>query len=140
MPFDERKLKKFFGTALKVAIIITAIWALISYILYFYNTRDWNPLNWSDLMTVIIFLILEWLGMLILHGRIRPDAGIQQRLYQREMPYYPPEPIRAPQTNVPVKITLETCSFCGREVPKSALRTFRDDWGNEIYICEEHLE
>ena len=140
MPFDNVKLKKFFGTALKVATILTVVLALLFYIMYYYETRDWNPLNWSLLTYFITFLVLEWIGTLILHGRIQPDAGYPQRRPQQNIPYYPPEPIRAPQTNVPVQITLETCSFCGKEVPKNSLRTFRDDWMNEIYICEEHLE
>ena len=152
MPFDTYKMKKFFGTALKAALIITLAWGIISFMLHFNATGDWNPLNWSDFTYVITFLILEWIGYLILHGRINPNAfpnqpprgryPQQQRPQQYQQAYYQPQPIKSPppKQRVPVQLSLDVCSFCGREVPINSLRVFRDDYGYTLHLCEDCIE
>ncbi len=130
-------MKKFFGTGLKVAIIVTAVWGILSFLIHYNNTQSWNPLNWPDLIYLITFLILEWIGYLLLHGRINPNAFNQQYPNtQRQPQQHQPQPIRSPQRQVPIRITLETCSFCGKETPLNSLRVFQDEQGYTIYLCE----
>jgi len=128
MPFDMVRLKKFYGMMLKIAILLTVVIGLLLFIAYMVNGG--SPLNYvgrQEFIMMIVFLILEYVGYQIIHGKFRMPEEAQIRPRQQ------PIPVKQP---IPAQIELDYCSFCSKEKPIHSLREFRDDYGNAILICE----
>jgi len=132
MPFDMEKLKVFYAKLLKIALMLTLV---IGILLFVANMAGGgNPISYlgkQEFIMFIVFLILEWTGLLILTGRFQPPQmdGQPQR-------YQQPIPVGQPMQQVPAQIEVDDCIFCGEEKPIHQLREFRDDYGNAIFICE----
>jgi len=135
MPFDMTKLKGFYGMLLKIAMIITVVWGLLSFVAYAGGGGNViTYLGKSEFIMFITFLILEWTGFLILKGKFHPPTDVRPK--QR-----PPTraPVQQVPTQVPYQIEVDVCSICGKERPLSVLREFHDDYGYSIVVCEKCL-
>jgi len=161
MPFNIDKLKGFYMIALKIGIVITLVWGILSLLNAMLSTGNWNPFVWSDFTMFIALIILEWFGWLMLNGKFQPPTDMQQRQRrpptfgqpprrppQRQQQYPPrppqqPLPIQPPQRQrprAPIQLSMGVCSFCGNENHIEQMRRFRDDSGNVIYICGDCID
>jgi len=135
MPFDIPKLKKFYKMLLKIAIVVTVVWAVVSFATFIMMTGNMNIMASPDFMTFIVIIVLEFIGHLILTGKFQPPTDMQKRPQQRR-----PMQRQPPMEPRPVEIKIDECAFCGREVPASRLRPFSDKYGNIILVCEDCLK
>ena len=132
MPFDMGRMKKFFGTMLMLALILTLAIIMLSFVAYVVGGG--SPMGFIGTQTFIMgitFLILEWVGIMMIKGKFHPPTDMKTRQPQQT-------PMR--QFQVPAKIPTDNCSFCRIEKPVTELRPFYDGYGNEILICEECIK
>jgi len=137
MPFDFGRMKKYFSTLLMVGILITVVWGIINFALFVIDGG--NPIGFlgnPSFMTMIILLILEWVGYLMLHGKFQvPD---DQRMKMQQQPKQQ-QKYQQPTTQIPVKIETDFCSYCEKEKPITEFREFKDSEGNVILVCKNCL-
>jgi len=144
MPFNIPKLKKFYKLLLKIAIIVTIVWAIVSFATFIITTGNVNIMTSPDFMTFIVVIVLEFIGHLILTGKFQPPTDMQrnpqQRRPQQRAPQRQPQPLQPPVQQRPVEIKFDVCAFCDKEVPTNKLRPFSDKYGNIILVCEDCIE
>ena len=139
MPFDTGKLKKFFGTMLMVAVVITAIYGAISFVLYVLETQ--NPINFlssPSFVTVLIGLILEYVGYLMLNGKFQVSAEVQQMTGRYQQTRQSQQPQQ--QQQIPTQLQFEKCSFCGRDVPAFEIKKIKTPDGTIYNVCANCLK
>jgi len=140
MPFDMGKLKKFYGIALKIAIIVTLVWGILGLVGYMTTTGKWNPFGWSGFIMFIMFIILEYVGYLMLTGKFQPPQEMQQgQPIFKQQPQRHQRPIQ-PRRQQPIEINYDVCAFCGEEKPVHELTPFRSPRGDTILVCEDCLD
>jgi hypothetical protein len=133
MPFDIKRLKKFFGNMLMIAIVLTIMILVISFALYILEGKaPMGFLGNQMFITCLTLLILEWLGYIMIHGKLKFNPQPQQRKQRQQ-----PKTVPMRQISVPLKIETDNCSFCGTENPITDMRPFHDEFGNEILVCEK---
>ena len=135
MPFDMNRMKKFFGTMLTLALVLTLVITMLLFVVHVAGGGD--PIGYlgnQNFIMGITFLILEWVGYLMLKGKFHPPDDMGRRPQQRAPPQRQPQ---MQQILVPAKIEIEVCPFCSKEKPITEMRPFYDGYGNEILVCED---
>ena len=135
MPFDMSRMRKFFGTMLTLALVLTLVIVMLLFVAYV--AGGGNPVSYlgnQGFIMGITFLILEWVGLLMLKGKFHPPTDMQQRRPQR-----PQKPQMQP-IYVPKKVETDICVFCNKEKSLTEMRPFYDGYGNEILVCEECIK
>jgi hypothetical protein len=134
-PFEINRMKKFFGTMLRLAIILTLVITILLFISHI--ASGGSPVAYlgsPNFIMGITFLILEYVGHMMLHGKFQPPTNIQQKRPQ------PPQKVPMKQITVPLKIETDNCCFCGKEKLITEMRPFYDGFGNEILVCEDCIK
>ena len=134
--FNKKEGKRLIGLLLTIAMVLTGMYGLVSFILHITAGGGYMTfISSSAFITTLVLFILEWVGYTILHGKFQVPAEFQQR-GQRPVGRQP-QPIKARQQIPPVIIKMDKCSYCEKEKPITELTEFKDDKGNIILVCEK---
>jgi len=138
MPFDMNRLRTFFGSMLRLGIIVTILYGLIGFIWHMQETGDaMGFLGTQTLQMFIVFIILEYVGYLMITGKFHPPTTVQGKPTRRPPPR---QQQQQPIQRRPSEIQIDTCSFCGKEHPIQSMREFTDKNGYRLLICSDCLK
>lgn len=144
--YRQPKVKMLMNKLIFIVVGIFILWNLAAIALHHGFTNIWSYINSGDFYTLIIVLILAWVGHTMLNGKFQPPAEMQQAVQARKQQkimqrgeYVPPQsqqPIQRKQ-RIPIKIQTDYCNLCGKEIDVANLRDFKDNNGNIIYVCNK---
>jgi len=144
--YRQPKVKMILNKLIILAVVITILYCVASLFLNHGVTNIWSFLNSGDFYTLIIVVVLGWVGYSLLNGKFNPPEEMQQAVAQRKRQkaiqrgqYQPQQSVMYQEPlkrRTPIKIQTGTCAFCGKEISEADLREFEDYEGNIIYVCD----
>ena len=129
--YRQPKMKRLLNQLLMLAITISILYTVAELALIFnFDIMSW--IGSPSFVTMLIVVILGWVGYLMLNGKFQAPVEYQEKKrpqQKRQQPQYRPS-----------EIQVDTCSFCSKEYPLKALREFKDKDGYRILLCNECLK
>ena len=136
--YRQPKIRRLLSQLVMLAICITILYSFAE-LVFVYNFAFMTWMGSPSFTTLLVVVILGWLGYLIINGKFQPQVDYQGQGQPQRQPQRQPQPIK-PKVVRPIQIEIEECAFCGKEHPVHDLTEFKDNKGNIIYVCEKCME
>jgi len=135
--YRQPKVKRLLNQILMVVVVVIILYS-ISELMLNYNFDVISWLGSPSGVTMLVTVILGWVGYLMLNGKFVPPVDYQGKRPPQRKPQGQYQ--RPPQQYRPSEIQVDTCSFCGKQYPVKSMREFTDKAGYRLLVCNECLK
>jgi len=130
--YRQPKMKKLLSQLITLAMVLSILYT-VAELVFVFNADFMAWLGSPSFVTMLVIVILGWLGILIVNGKFSAPVEYQGKKQ-------PQKPQQIPKQYRPSEIHVDTCSFCGKEYPIEAMREFTDKDGYRVLICFKCLK